>query len=94
MLLNTYEISKSKKEHVYKFLSEGPKGKIKKLIKFSIIDIIEAGSVYNLGFGDEIPQTDEIDYITRTDNTRNRCKSCYSIFGKERIKLGFCYWFN
>ena len=46
-------------------MSEGPKGKIEKLIQFSLVNQNE---LYNLAFGDKDPETGEIDDRIITDN--------------------------
>jgi hypothetical protein len=49
----------------YEFTSEGPKGNIVKMIKYT-----ETGyqNVYNLGFGDKIKDEDDFDDAVITDN--------------------------
>ncbi len=44
--------------HDFEFYSEGPKGRIKKIVRFKKLDI---DNVYNLAFGDENPETGDID---------------------------------
>jgi len=44
----------------YEFFSMGPKGKIKKSVRFTQISINDP-IIYNLGFGDVVEATDEID---------------------------------
>jgi hypothetical protein len=53
-----YQLEFSKAFTIYEFVSIGPKGEIPKLIKYT-----ETGTpnVYNLGFGDKIGNTEEID---------------------------------
>ena len=58
MKLPKYELTTEKSLNVYEFLSEGPKGKIPKLIKFSETTL---KGFYNLAFGDKNIQTGEID---------------------------------
>nr|MCU0440484.1 hypothetical protein [Raineya sp.] len=50
---------------IYEFISEGPKGKIKKIVQFT-----ETGTenVYNLGFGDYNEKTKSIDDLAVTNN--------------------------
>lgn len=48
----------------YEFVSEGPKGKIKKVVRFTMID----EQVYNLAFGDLIEDTGEISDTVITNN--------------------------
>ena len=47
------------------FLSQGPKGKIQKLIQFTLVN---QHNLYNLAFGDRNPETGEIDDMVITDN--------------------------
>ena len=54
----------------YKFISEGPKGKITKIVRFTKIE--ESPDVYNLGFGDEQYGSWEInDSITTNNDDRD-----------------------
>ena len=46
--------------HTYEFYSEGPKGRIRKLVVFTRIFDIEL-PVYNLAFGDASPDTGKLD---------------------------------
>jgi hypothetical protein len=50
---------------IYEFISEGPKGRIKKIVQFT-----ETGTenVYNLGFGDYNEKTKSIDDLAVTNN--------------------------
>ncbi|MBS1510119.1 MAG: hypothetical protein JST86_04715 [Bacteroidetes bacterium] len=48
----------------YEFISEGPKGKIKKVVRFSAIKT----NIYNLGFGDWDESTGEISDTVVTNN--------------------------
>ena len=52
MKLNRYEFKSGDKFLTYEFLSEGPKGKIQKLIQFSLVN--QDTSFFNLAFGDKI----------------------------------------
>ena len=52
----------------YEFISIGPKGSIKKIIRFTQIN----SSVYNIGFGDLDEETGEISDITVTNNNDSR----------------------
>lgn len=58
MKLPRYELIAEKSLKVYEFISEGPKGQIPKLIKFSETAL---KGFYNLAFGDKDPHTGEID---------------------------------
>ena len=50
----------------YVFFSEGPKGRIRKVVSF--VKIGESPDVYNLALGDEDPQTGIVDDSVITDN--------------------------
>lgn len=65
MKLDRYEFKSGDKFFTYEFLSEGPKGKIEKLIQFTLVN---QNSLYNLAFGDKNPETGEIDDMAITDN--------------------------
>ncbi len=52
----------------YEFISEGPKGNIKKVIRFTKID----KTVFNLGFGDLDEETGEISDTIVTNNNDSR----------------------
>ena len=58
MKLPKYELTTEKSLNVYEFLSEGSKGKIPKLIKFSETTL---KGFFNLAFGDKNIETGEID---------------------------------
>ena len=50
---------------IYQFISEGPKGLVRKSVIFSDT-IVE--NVYNLAFGDYDPMTDTLDDLSNTNN--------------------------
>ncbi|WP_316794104.1 DUF6934 family protein [Pedobacter frigoris] len=53
----------------FEFFSEGPKGKIKKVVAFTPQNIKIVGRiVYNLGFGDLNPNTGDIDDLSVSNN--------------------------
>jgi hypothetical protein len=52
----------------YEFISEGPKGSIKKIIRFTQIST----SVFNIGFGDLEEETGEISDIAISNNNDSR----------------------
>jgi hypothetical protein len=52
----------------YEFVSEGPKGKIKKAVHFIKIN----AAVYNLGFGDVDEQTNRVNDLVATNNKDTR----------------------
>ena len=66
MKLDRYELKADEPLTTYEFLSEGPKGKIQKIIQFSLVNQID--NVYNLAFGDKNYLTGEIDDRIVTDN--------------------------
>jgi len=65
MQLPRYELKAEKSLMVFEFLSEGPKGKIPKLIKFSETNL---KGVYNLAFGDKNQDTGEINDLAVSNN--------------------------
>ena len=66
MKLDRYEFKSGDKFLSYTFLSEGSKGKIQKLIQFSLVN--QDALFFNLAFGDKNPETGEIDDVIITDN--------------------------
>lgn len=58
MKLPRYELKAEKSLMVFEFISEGPKGQIPKLIKFSETTL---NGFYNLAFGDKNSETGELD---------------------------------
>ena len=65
MKLPRYELKAEKTLMIFEFISEGKKGSIPKLIKFSETSLKD---FYNLAFGDKDDLTGEIDDIIITDN--------------------------
>ena len=65
MKLPKYEIEAEDSLEVFAFVSEGPKGNIQKLIKFSETSL---KGFYNLAFGDKDLLTGEIDDIVVSKN--------------------------
>jgi hypothetical protein len=65
MKLDRYELKSDDQLTTFGFLSEGPKGKIEKLIQFSLVN---QNGLYNLAFGDRDPFTGDIDDRVITDN--------------------------
>jgi hypothetical protein len=65
MKLERYELKAENTLMVFEFVSDGPKGEIKKLIQYSETNLKD---FYNLGFGDEDKQTGEIDDKVITNN--------------------------
>lgn len=66
MKLDRYEFKSGDTFSTYEFLSEGPKGKIEKVIQFTLIN--QANLFFNLAFGDKNLETGEIDDMIITDN--------------------------
>ena len=65
MKLDRYELKADDQLTTFDFLSEGPKGKIEKLIQFSVVN---QDNLFNLAFGDRSASTGEIDDQVVTDN--------------------------
>ncbi|TYR35794.1 hypothetical protein FXV77_12000 [Sphingobacterium phlebotomi] len=61
-----YDFEKTPDIHYYEFSSIGPKGSIRKVIQFQQINLEE--NIYNLGFGDFCPETQEISDLITTNN--------------------------
>ena len=60
-----YKIQASDALNVYEFMSEGPKGRILKLVKYTETNV---RNIYNLGFGDKIGETNDFDDRVISDN--------------------------
>ena len=65
MKLDRYELKADDQLTTFDFLSEGPKGKIEKIVQFSLVN---QNNLYNLAFGDRNYLTGEIDDKVVTDN--------------------------
>ena len=65
MGLNEYQLDAGENPFTYEFVSEGPKGNIRKIVQFSRMGY---GEIYNLGFGDLNPETGDLDDLIVTDN--------------------------
>jgi hypothetical protein len=65
MKLDRYELKADDQLTTFDFLSEGPKGKIEKIVQFSLVN---QNNLYNLAFGDRDYLTGEIDDKIATDN--------------------------
>ena len=65
MKLERYELKADENLTTFEFISEGPKGKIPKLIQFSPTNLKD---LYNLAFGDKDLKTGEIDDLTISNN--------------------------
>jgi hypothetical protein len=62
-----YEYIKIPEEFYYEFFSEGPKGKIKKLVRYKLISETP-DVIFNLSFGDWIEETFDADDSITTNN--------------------------
>jgi hypothetical protein len=60
-----YNVKYSPDFLTFEFVSEGPKGKITKVVKYAEINV---KGYYNLGFGDKDPDTGYISDLTVTNN--------------------------
>jgi hypothetical protein len=70
MKLERYELRADKSLMVFEFVSEGPKGKILKLVQFGETNLKD---FYNLAFGDKDPGTGEInDSIVSNNNDSDK----------------------
>lgn len=65
MKLDRYELKSDEQLTTFEFLSEGTKGKIEKIIQFSLVN---QNNLFNLAFGGKDPETGEIDDRIVTDN--------------------------
>lgn len=65
MKLDRYELKSDEHLTTFTFLSEGPKGKIEKVVQFTLI---YQDNLYNLAFGDRNYLTGQIDDKVVTDN--------------------------
>lgn len=65
MKLDRYELKADDQFTTFDFLSEGPNGKIEKIIQFSLV---YQNNLFNLAFGDRNYLTGEIDDKIVTDN--------------------------
>ena len=65
MKQDKYQLKSSKSLTVFEFVSEGSKGKIKKIVQLSETNLKD---FYNLGFGDKNENSEEIDDTIITNN--------------------------
>jgi hypothetical protein len=65
MELPRYQISTNEDQTVFKFISDGPKGKITKIVLYQPMNEID---LYNLALGDLDHNTGEIDFDSKTNN--------------------------
>ncbi len=64
MNVDKYALKTEESRKIFQFVSEGPKGAVKKLIQFQNTD---DPNLYNLAFGDKLSET-EIDDLAITNN--------------------------
>ena len=64
MNLPKYPVIVSDDLHVFEFFSEGPRGHIKKGVFYTLI----GNDLYNLGFGDWVETSQDLDDSSRTNN--------------------------
>lgn len=62
-----YSFNKLSEEYYYEFFSEGPKGTIKKVVRFRLIQELPT-RMYNLGFGDWNEEKGDVDDMVATNN--------------------------
>lgn len=67
MNLERYQYFESNNYHDFEFYSEGPKGRIRKLVTFTKVADTN-NSLYNLAFGDPDPITGELDDTAISNN--------------------------
>ncbi|MEJ7664329.1 MAG: hypothetical protein WKG07_34815 [Hymenobacter sp.] len=65
MNVEKYHLKADETLTVFEFISEGPKGAVRKLIHFQPT---YTTGLYNLAFGDKNPKTGELDDLAVTDN--------------------------
>lgn len=65
MQVDKYALKAESSLTVFEFVSEGPKGPIRKLIQFQNTN---RPNLYNLAFGDKDPETGEIDDLVVSNN--------------------------
>jgi hypothetical protein len=68
MQVGLYKYQTDKGHHYYEFISEGPKGMIKKIVRFSLLYGLNGVPFYNIGFGDWDFERKKIDYLIATNN--------------------------
>src|SRR5580692_2696272 len=67
MKADKYEYNRIPEEFYYEFFSEGPKGKIKKLVRYKLISETP-DVIFNLSFGDWIEEMFDADDSITTNN--------------------------
>ena len=77
MRKDRYNLEASDSFKSYEFTSEGPKGRISKIVKYTETDI---ENYYNLGFGNKLSGTDDFD-DTAISNNLIEVLEHFTIFG-------------
>ena len=91
MRIEKYELVFDRSKTSFDFISEGPKGRILKTVRFTKIKAKGYNNLYNLAFGDKNTDLETIDDLIVTDN-QNRDKilatvaKTVDIFIKRRPK--------
>ena len=67
MAEDKYPFLKIPEEHFYEFYSNGPKGIVKKVVRYSLIQE-RPFKIYNLGFGDWNEKQQDVDDLVITNN--------------------------
>jgi len=62
-----YSFNRLPESYYYEFFSEGPKGKIKKVVRYRLIEE-SPNPIYNLGFGDWDNELSDVDDRITTNN--------------------------
>ena len=68
MKLEQYELAFDRTKTNFDFISEGPKGRILKTVRFTKIKVKSHNNLYNLAFGDKNLDSGAIDDLVITDN--------------------------
>jgi hypothetical protein len=68
MGIDHYTTESTESNKSFLFVSEGPKGKVLKQVRYDEVSILGLENVYNLAFGDIIEGTNDLDDSSRTDN--------------------------
>ena len=88
-----YELESAQSLTVFEFVSVGRKGKIHKIIQFSLTNLKD---FYNLGFGDKDEQTGEIDDLSISNNgdtkknISNGCIQRNCLYRQTPRSVGVC----
>lgn len=65
MIAERYTVQFGANFQVFEFDSDGPKGKVRKIVQYTEINV---KNYFNLGFGDKNPKTNAIDDLIVTNN--------------------------